>query len=75
MGLPPQYEARSAELRIIRGLEAQGVKPVRAEWATRIALMEAPFADPDEEGWALACSRARYLARSDVRTGNMGYDF
>lgn len=73
--LPPQYEARSAELRISRGLEAQGIRSARAEWAAQLALLEAPFADPDDDGWAIACARARFLARSDVRTGNMGFDF
>lgn len=74
-GLPPQYEARSAELRIRNGLEAQGVLPERAEWAAVLALLEAPFAEPTEDGWALACVRARSLARSNVRTGTTGYDF
>jgi hypothetical protein len=74
MSLPPQYESRSAELRIRSGLEKSGVSVGRSEWAARMALDEAPFIAPSDDGWAVVCVRARWLARSSLATGYQAYD-
>lgn len=79
MSLPPAYESRAAQVRIVRGLVAAGCSEARAEWAARTALAEAPFQAPTGEGWSRACRRARVLAhngrleRPDPDTGRLGF--
>lgn len=73
MPLPPTYDSLAAQTRIVRGLVAEGAAEDRAGWAARIALDEAPFAAPDDEGWRTACNRARSLAHSTMRVGPVPY--
>lgn len=69
MKLPPTYDCPAALTRVRNGLVKLGCAEAHAEWAAQVALDEAPFSRPSEDGWNIVCQRARYLAgrsRRDV---------
>lgn len=66
ISLPASFESREAIERIIRGLRHVGHTEEQARFGAGIAVLEAPFAPPDEDSWRRCCSRARQVAHEGL---------